>query len=435
MPCEVLLVLVDIEEDVDDVRVIGHLCHFGEILAVLLKEGGMLDEQREEVVFNDGVAHLLALHPDICNEVCFRPFFLLTIDPQAVSQFFVEGADVSDVRLEVCILALLEEEVLALDKVLVSGELPLGIKFLDEFLRFGVLPLPEEDSQLVEVDDVPLLLGHFEVVLEALVEHPKDLVRVLYLLPLPEEQHVVINYPLHVLVADLPQHLLVDFVDTLPELSLAVPLGIVPKETHCCQIIAVPSLDQGPLELPQELKAFLELPALKHHEGVVEEQLLPLGADDQLFEGGDDFAAEGPIEAGGHKVDDVLLLLLLHQVALLEQAQHQLGRLGVVEGPEMGLGQEQLEGGIVLEGVDVGDGLLELAPVVKGVGVQQLQAGVAGGLPEVLLRCLLGPAQLYRGKDVALLEIQVVGLLLQQFLRKVVYCVVIAHLNRVRKAL
>ena len=99
MPCEVLLVLVDIEEDVDDVRVIGHLCHFGEILTVLLKEGGMLDEQREEVVFNDGVAHLLALHPDICNEVCFRPFFLLTIDPQAVSQFFVEGADVSDVRL------------------------------------------------------------------------------------------------------------------------------------------------------------------------------------------------------------------------------------------------------------------------------------------------------------------------------------------------
>lgn len=204
MPGEVLLVLINIEEDVKDVRVVGHLCHFREILAVLLKEGGVLDEQREEIVFNDGVAHLLALHANVGNEVGLRPFLLFTIDPQAVSQLFIKGADVPDVRLEVCILALLEEEVLALNKVLISGELPLGVQFLDEFLRFGVLPLPEEDSQFVEIDDVSLLLGHFEVVLEALVEHPEDLVRVLYLLPLPEEEHIVVNHPLHVLVADLP---------------------------------------------------------------------------------------------------------------------------------------------------------------------------------------------------------------------------------------
>ena len=340
-----------------------------------------------------------------------------------------------DVRLEVSILALLEEEVLALDEVLVSGELALGIKFLDEFLCLGVLPFPEEDSQLVEVDDVPLLLGHFEVVLEAFVEHPEDLVRVLNLLPLPEEQHVVVYHPLHVLVADLPQHLFVDFVDTLPELAIRVPLSVVSKETDCRQIVGVPPLDKGSLELPEELEAFLELSALEHHEGVVKEQLLPLCADNQLFEGGDYFVAKGPVETGGHQVDDVLLLLLLHEVALLEQAQHQLGGLVVVEGAEVGLGQEQLEGGVVLEGVDVGDGLLELAPVVEGVGVQQLQAGVAGRLLEVLLGCLLAPAQLDGGKDVALLEVEVVGLLLQQFLREVVYCVVVAHLYRVRKAL
>ena len=65
LPREVLLVLVDIEENVEDVRVVGHLCHFGEVLAVLLKEGGVLYEQREEVVFYYGVAHLLALHPDV----------------------------------------------------------------------------------------------------------------------------------------------------------------------------------------------------------------------------------------------------------------------------------------------------------------------------------------------------------------------------------